>query len=692
MHFRTGAVGVCASVAAALAVAVPAATASTLRSMVRLRNSVSHAASRAPRVGTVAGNSRIDFQVDLKLPDQQAAEAFATAVSTPGSSAYGHYLTSAQWEARFSPAASDVQQVATFLRQSGFTLGKASADRMEVPASGTARQIEQAFATSLSMYRVQGHSVRLADSNLAVPANIAGLVGGVTGINQILAKPAGTTGADTTASAPQATPGKSIPQPPGFRVAPPCGSYYNQLTDSVLPPYDNGYPANPPWAVCGYTPPQFRSVYGLTDGSDTGTGVTVAIVDAYQSPTLFSDAHTFANLNDPSNPLNASQFSELPTNGFNQAGPNKCDAPGWFGEQTLDVEAVHGTAPGANILFGGAKNCTTLQLNKTLRTIVDGHLADVITNSYGDNGGDLLDSAADRNSTDNILLMAAGTGISVMFSSGDNGDEFTTVGQVTPDYPASSPFATAIGGTTLQIGKRGQRLGEYGWSTARSLLCNSTAINEGACTADQLDQWLPIDLALDGGSGGGTSYVYTQPSWQAGVVPTKLSELRGPTPMRVVPDISMDADPATGMLVGETQTFPNGVYYDQYRIGGTSVSSPLFAGVIARADQTLGRPLGFLNPTLYSLSGNSRAVFDVGPAGKQDQSRADFANSIDASEGKLFWTRIIDYEGPEQFCSSATVCATQNVALNATAGYDNMTGLGAPNSGFVAALAKAAGQ
>jgi subtilase family serine protease len=178
----------------------------------------------------------------------------------------------------------------------------------------------------------------------------------------------------------------------------------------------------------------------------------------------------------------------------------------------------------------------------------------------------------------------------------------------------------------------------------------------------------------------------------AGVVPTKLSELRGSTPMRVVPDISMDADPATGMLVGETQTFPNGVYYDQYRIGGTSVSSPLFAGVIARADQTLGRPLGFLNPTLYSLSGNSRAVFDVGPAGKQDQSRADFANSIDASEGKLFWTRIIDYEGPEQFCSSATVCATQNVALNATAGYDNMTGLGAPNSGLVAALAKAAGQ
>lgn len=690
MHFRARVPLVCASVVAACATAVPAATASAARSTVRLRNSVSRAASRAPRTGAVAGNSQISFEVDLKLPDQQAAEAFASAVSTPGNESYGHYLTPSQWEARFSPTASSVQRVTAFLRQSGFAVGSASSDRMEVPATGSARQIERAFSTSLSNYRVQGQTLRLASTSLAVPADIAGTVGGVSGINETLAKPDSTTGAKRSAVAAQASPGKTIPQPPGFRAAPPCGAYYNQKIDSVLPPYGNGYPANPPWAVCGYKPPQFRSAYGLS-GAATGAGVTVAIVDAYQSPTLFSDAHTYASLNDPSNPLRSSQFSELPTNGFNQAGPNKCDAPGWFGEQTLDVEAVHATAPGANILFGGAKNCTTPQLNKTLRTIVDGHLADVITNSYGDDGGDLLDSATDRAPTDNILLMAAGTGITVMFSSGDDGDEFTTVGAVAPDYPASSPFATAVGGTTLQVGRNGQRFGEFGWSTARSQFCNSTAIDQKVCKAKQLGQWLPIDLALDGGSGGGTSYAYAQPSYQAGVVPTKLSELRGSTPMRVVPDISMDADPATGMLVGETQTFPNGVYYDQYRIGGTSVSSPLFAGVVARADQTLGSPVGFLNPALYSLSGNSGAVFDVGPAGKQDQSRADFENSIDASDGLLFWTRIIDYEGPEQFCSSATDCTTQNVALNATSGYDNMTGLGAPNSGFVTALAKAAG-
>ena len=70
------------------------------------------------------------------------------------------------------------------------------------------------------------------------------------------------------------------------------------------------------------------------------------------------------------------------------------------------------------------------------------------------------------------------------------------------------------------------------------------------------------------------------------------------------------------MLVGETQMFPNGTYYDEYRIGGTSVASPLLAGVIARADSQAGSPLGFVNPALYSLSGNSSALYDV-RAGRQ---------------------------------------------------------------------------
>ncbi len=680
------------ALAASLAIASPAAAAGP---RVQLKNSESPAAARTPRVGSVAGSTQIEFEVGLRLADPAGAQAFASAASTPGTSSYGKYLTPAQWEQRYGPAASSVAQVTSFLRQNGFTVGQAPADRLFIPATGTAAQIEQAFGTSLAYHRVQGATLRLATEDLSVPADLAGVISSVADVNQTIMRPADTTGAPAAPKAPAAavqpaaSSGSEFPQPPGFRVAPPCGQYFGQAIDTTLPPYGNGYPPNPPWAVCGYTGPQFRLAYGLTGPTD-GAGVTVAIVDAYTSPTLFADAHRFAAQTDPANPLKASQFSELPAKSYNQAG--LCGPPGWFGEATLDVEAVHNTAPGANILFAGARNCSN-GLIRSLNKVVEGQLAQVITNSYGDPAGDVLDSASDRAVTDNILLLAQATGTSVLFSSGDDGDEYTTVGQVAADYPASSPYATAVGGTTLAIGSDGRRLNEYGWSTARSFLCNPAYVAAGGCTAAQLGTWLPIDLTLDGGSGGGTSTVYPQPSWQAGVVPTSLSEINGSTPMRVEPDISMEADPATGMLVGETQTFPNGVYYDTYRIGGTSVASPLMAGVIARADQTAGRSLGFLNPALYSLSGNSSAIYDVLPAGKLDQSRADFANSLNPSKGLFYTTRIIDYEGLEQYCSNPTdpsTCSTRQVALHVTPGYDNMTGLGAPNSGFVPALAASA--
>ena len=148
----------------------------------------------------------------------------------------------------------------------------------------------------------------------------------------------------------------------------------------------------------------------------------------------------------------------------------------------------------------------------------------------------------------------------------------------------------------------------------------------------------------------------------------------------------MDGDPATGMLVGQTQQFPNGVSFDVYRIGGTSVASPLFAGAVARADQARGSSVGFVNPALYSLSGKAVALLDIGPAGNQAQSRPDFANQVDNTDGILFTHRIIDYEGPEQFCTNTGVCTTRQVALHATRGYDNMTGLGSPGAGFVRSL------
>ena len=542
--------------------------------MTRISGSASPATSNAndPRVGATAPGSVIDFEVELR-PAASAA-AFATAVSTPGDPAYGQFLTASQWEARFSPTATQVAEVEAFLHSSGFRIRGVSADRLAVEASGTTAQVEKAFKTSVAEYDVAGVTLRLANQDLSLPSGLAGVVAGVSGINQTLTRPA-----DSGVPSPYAPPA-------GFHVAPPCASSYGQLLDTMLPAYGNGYPSPAPWAVCGYTPPQLRSAYNLT-GADDGAGVTVAIVDAYASPTLKADAQQYASMNDPSNPLADSQFSELLPSSYDFA--DLCGANSWYDEQTLDVEAVHATAPGAHILYVGAENCAGEMFGAD-RTIVDGHLANVITNSWLDLGGDVLTDEGTRTMFDNVLMMAAGTGISVLFASGDNGDDFTTLGGVVGNYPATSPWVTAVGGTTLQIDASGQRSGEAGWSTARSFLCNEADMALGGCTEAQLGQWLPFDLALDGGSGGGTSFVYPQPSYQAGVVPTSLSEFNHTgEPMRVYPDVSMVADPATGMLIGQTQSFPTGVAYNQYRLGGTSLASPLLAGVIARADEAAGR-------------------------------------------------------------------------------------------------------
>ena len=666
-----------------------------------LGGTASPAAAHSPTVGAVDGSSAVDFSLVLNTRDPAAAQALARAVSTAGNASYHQYLTAAQWEARFSPTAASVGAASAWLRQEGFRVGSVAADRLTISASGTAAQVEQAFHTSLSEHQVQGRTLRLADTDLSVPSSLSGIVAGALGVSQTVATADDTVDAPSTAAAPSTAPAPATaaspgggpspsPQPPGFRVATPCASYYGQKSDSTRPAYGNGYPYPLPYAVCGYLPSQLRSAYGVADqvaDGQSGQGQTVAIIDAYASPTLFSDAVQFSATEDPGHVLTQSQFSVVYPKSYDEAG--LCGASGWYGEQTLDVESVHTMAPGANIVYVGASDCIN-GLFSVLQSTIDNHLASVVTDSWGDDAGDLLDDVSTRTAYDNEFLLAAGTGISVLFSSGDGGDEFTTVGVTSADYPPSSPWVTAVGGTTLQIGSTGKRKGELGWSTARSFLCNSVLFGEPGCSKATVNTWLP--LSSDGGSGGGTSYNYTQPWYQAGVVPDSMSTVNspiiGPQPMRVVPDIAMEADPATGELVGETQSFPDGVYYDTYRIGGTSVASPLFAGVIALADQAAGTALGFLNPDIYKLSGDTKAIYDVVPGGKQAQSRVDFANEINSSEGYLFSTRIITFEGKESYCNGAGSCATRPVAIQTAPGYDDMTGVGAPNSGFVSAIAK----
>jgi subtilase family serine protease len=295
---------------------------------------------------------------------------------------------------------------------------------------------------------------------------------------------------------------------------------------------------------------------------------------------------------------------------------------------------------------------------------IDNHVADIVTNSWGDVTD--VESQSAINFFTQFSLEGALTGITDNFSAGDDGDE--TSGGADPsavsvDFPADEPYVTGVGGTAVRIGSNGQWLGENGWSTSYAALGSNS--------------WTSLPGVWNSGGGGGTSIIFGQPFYQVGNVPARLSKANGKTPMRVVPDISMDGDPSTGIRVGETQQFFDGTHYAEYRIGGTSVSSPLLAGVIAVADQKAGHALGFVNPLYYSLLGTS-AVHDlVKPKTPIAQVRTDFANEINANQGFLFRLETID---------------SQSGTLVDTKGYDNETGVGSPNGpAFFTALAQAKG-
>ena len=249
------------------------------------------------------------------------------------------------------------------------------------------------------------------------------------------------------------------------------------------------------------------------------------------------------------------------------------------------------------------------------------------------------------------MIQAVIEGIGVYFSSGDAGDDAAALGKPSADFPASSSWVTAVGGTSLAVGADGKKLFETGWETGKSVLTNGAYVPGPPG-------------AFQAGGGGGTSVLYNEPFYQKGIVPDALAKQnqKGNTRGRVVPDISAVGDPNTGFLVGQTQTFPDGVYYDQYRLGGTSLSSPVLAGIMAVSDSLDRYHHGFLNPLIYGNS-RSQSISDVTHV-EGAVERVDYANQVDASKGLIVSARKLDYP---------------NLTIHTTAGYDNVTGLGSPD-------------
>src|ERR1700744_5786122 len=153
------------------------------------------AAVPANEVSSTPAEELIEFDVGIELKDLPGAEALAKEVTDPTSRYYRRYLTPQQWESRFSPSPKEDREVEASLRAAGIKIAKVAPDRMTIVAEGTAEQVAAYFQTKLADYEVGEETLRLASSSLSAPTNVAPLISGVRGVNEIHAKPADLTGA-----------------------------------------------------------------------------------------------------------------------------------------------------------------------------------------------------------------------------------------------------------------------------------------------------------------------------------------------------------------------------------------------------------------------------------------------------------------------------------------------------------------
>lgn len=643
-------------------------------------NVPSYAVASAKR-GPANGSGRLTVSVYLAGRNAAGLAHLVHDLNDPRSASYHKFLTAAQFRASYAPTSVDVSAVKSFVSGTGLKVTYAPANGAYIDATGTVAQVAKAFAVTQNLYRYQGRLLRANAEAPSIPAALGGKVLFVGGLDdsELLIRPS-SAGRE----------GRQAPPGEGYSTPGPCSTYAGQVTGTVSPPAYQ-YGATIPWTPCGYTPQQVRVAYGLPAdwhaSALTGRGIRVGITDAFASPTIQQDL----NLYSAHYGLPQTTIEQHVTPGIYNFPENLLDPQGWYGEESLDVDAVHAIAPEATLVYAGGNNSFS-PLDHALIDMIDNHRADIITNSWGIYGDP--QQFGHVKSDELAFMQAAATGISVLFSSGDNGDVAAITGLAQGSWPSTSPYVTAVGGTSLMLQNAGGTKQEYGWGTYKSTLLGASS-TDGYRTVTGTG-WSPWPPSFVYGSGGGISRIFAQPAYQQGVVPTALATqaatASGATytyssPHRVTPDVSMVGDPNTGLLYGETYaisgdplidagctTLSARLEYCERRIGGTSLSSPLFAGVLALVDQAraangLGT-VGFVNPALY---GTARAgLVDVlAPATPTAVLR-------NAEVDPTTLTTSLRTINSVPVGTTGPVIEGADTSLRTTSGYDNVTGLGTP--------------
>ncbi|HEY3939411.1 MAG TPA: S53 family peptidase [Bryobacteraceae bacterium] len=436
-------------------------------------------------------------------------------------------LTRAEFSNRHGADPNDLQLVEKFAHSAQLTVVDASIPKRRVILTGTAADMARAFGVAFVHYQndLTGHTFRGRTGTLSIPEELIGPVVAVLGLdNRPVAKP-------------------------HFRK--------KKVT-----------------AATDFTPPQVAALYNFPTGL-TGAGQTIAIIElggGYKT----ADLQTY---------FKALGIKEPNVTAISVDGGKNTSGSSADGEVMLDIEVAGAIAYGANIAVYFAPNTDQGFIDAIADAVHDAtRKPSVVSISWGASEDSWTSQA--RTALNGALQDAATLGVTVTVASGDNGStDGATDGKLHVDFPASSPYALACGGTTL-VGSGQKITSEVVW--------NETAKNEGA-------------------TGGGVSGVFAVPSYQAssGVPKQPATSFVG----RGVPDVAGDADPSTGYQVrvdGKNQV-----------VGGTSAVAPLWAALIALLNQKLGTPVGFLNPALYGLG--EKVFHDITSGNNDDGSLGNYS-------------------------------------------------------------------
>lgn len=527
----------------------------------------------------------------------------------PQSPNYHKWLTPEQYAARFGMSTGDLHKIAAWLRFQGFGIVQVARGHDWIAFQGTASQVQSTFHTEIHRYNVDGEMHFANTTNPSIPKALADVVLAFRGLDNFGLKPMGLRKLN-----------------PGGTMLP--FILHNQYTDGS----GNHYLA----------PDDIATIYNITPLYTAGyTGTNQKLVIVGQTDIAVADINAFRSM------------FKLTSINLTQTLATGCVDPGTTGdlvEADLDLEWSSAVARSANIIF---VKCDANHggVNTSAQYAIDNNVAPVISMSYGLCEAQTPLSFIASNETE--LLKANAEGITFFASSGDTGAAACDYGAnvatlgLAVNYPASSPEVTGVGGNEFNEGT-----GTY-WNSSNNANGESAIsyIPEMGWNDSAADKSL---VASGGGASscavsGGTGCVgFPKPSWQTGAgVPNDK--------VRDVPDVALTASADhDGYILCSSSSCPGNFYI----VGGTSASSPVFAGIVTLLNQYLGHTpptgLGNINPHLYQSAGNTAAFHDVTTGN----------NYVPCKQGSPNCPKT----APFQFGYKAGTC------------YDQVTGLGSVNA------------